>query len=236
MDCRVIGLLLAVFFFSTSCDNQNPPIPDVDFLSRDAHFSIADETVVLPFVALSGASVRDANFQAAFDKASSSDDARKQLVKQANDPERPVSARSLRMSIALYGSYNEMSISRKICPLLSRMWARQLCTGLRSEELADLPGSFELMDIREISMLKSHTTVGRERVFDQIVSMQLTKAGLVQTVCDRDPSSKFCSAAVVLDDHLLAHWTVWSGDETAEHMANRQGIAIVRFIDRHLRY
>jgi hypothetical protein len=208
----------------SACSDEPPP-PDVPFLSTDAYFSIGGHTITVPMVALRGPGHV---FTLHYEKPAKS---RKEILKeQATDPNHPMPVDSLDLAIQQYQYTGEHAASVQICPRLTRLWAQLVCRGRHKGVLKNLPDKFDLLDRAKLDRLKNHWTVGGESEYDQARGMAL-QLGMTEIGCDR--TSDFCTAVVEAEPGLLAVWTVWTNEgETAAHMAQRQGTAIVEFVRR----
>lgn len=140
---------------------------------------------------------------------------------------------SIEISVRQYQYTGERSASMNICALLARKWSQTICRGEHRGVLRRLPERFDLIDHSRLEILKTHWTVGKERVYDQV--KEAKNAGVVEIGCDR--SSRFCTATVETLPGLLAVWTVWSDEKSghaAQAMAGTQAAALVQFVGRAL--
>jgi hypothetical protein len=197
--------------------------PDVAYLASDAYYLIANHEIVVPVVAIRGPGH---NFDLGGGKT--------ETVQKASDPHTPVKKDTLDLYISQYKYTGELAASIGICPLLKRKWSETWCLGQPNGLLGRLPKQFDLLDRNRLDDLKSHSTVGSERVYDQVKDMAV-RPGMTEIGCDA--RSRFCTAMVEVLPGLLAVWTVWSDETTkvkAEQMAETQGTAIVQFVRRSL--
>lgn len=204
---------------------------DVEFLAEDAFFEIAGETITLPFIAVSYQPVTfDLNPRR---NDVSVDEHQARMREMAGDPSSPKGSESLTLYLEVYGHFGERLMSSKICPLLSREWARNICRNQRPGQLANVPRRLRLIDRERASQLLARSlTVGMERMSDQIASMRF-EPGRPEIGCDK--ATKFCTAVVPITSRLLAVWTVWDAENKSEsslEMARRQGRAIYQLV-RH---
>ena len=221
---RIAGALFLTLL--AACEEHNDPLPpDVPFLTSDGHFLIGGHVITVPMIALRGP---DHTFTLSREKPAKS---RKQVLEeQASDPHNPMPVESLALLIHQYEMRDQHGASKEICPPLTRTWAQVVCRGQQKGMLGRLPEKFDLLDRAKLDLLKHHYTVGGEQEYDHVTAMAL-RAGITEVGCDK--TSKFCTAVVETLPGLLAVWTVWSGDgETAEQMAERQGLAIIEFVRR----
>jgi len=217
-----VALLLLGFAFP-GC---SPSPPDVPFLASDAHFMIGGQHIVIPVVAIRQP---DHTFNLASGRSRS---IKEQLRTEASDPTEPMKMEKIDLSIRPYQYAGEHSASVGICPLLKRNWSQTLCRAQHQGLLSRLPERFDLLDQSRLDLLKSISTVAKERVYDQVKDM-LLRPGVTEIGCD--VQSQFCTAMVEVLPGLLAVWTVWSNEKTrstATQMADTQGTAIVQFVRR----
>jgi hypothetical protein len=217
----------------TSCDVSPQPPTDVDFLASDAHFILGGQEFVLPFVAIAQVSEPLSYSNRAFGFPSADDSLevraadRASARRLAGDPTRPMRAGAISISFQTYQYFGEHAASVRICQRLTRTWSRAVCQGERPGALRDLPEKFQLFDRKNMSQLAQHFTVGKERRSAQVANMRILP-GETELQCDAD--SKFCTAALAVHPSVVAIWTVWSRpEESALHMARRQGQAICSF-------
>ncbi|WP_274627998.1 hypothetical protein [Arvimicrobium flavum] len=214
---RVLALILAMIL--AACGPPIPEVPEAEFAASDAHFLIGSERVILPFVAVRGASGPKPYRNDAFHEKDGDDESRtKRMREAAGNPHSPMPIGMLEVSIRHYAG--EMFRVEELCPLLRRQWAKALCRGERVGIIAELPQRFYLVGLRYLSQLE---------MGDQIAATGKPPVGSPKLVCDR--KSEFCKAAVAVSPDMLAVWTVWSnGREGVEQMAERQGSAISKFV------
>ena len=221
---RIAGALLLILLAACE-EHNNPPSPDIPFLTSDGHFMIGGHVITVPMIALRGP---DHVFTLSREEPAKS---RKQiLMEQASDPHDPMPVDSLALLIHQYEMRDQHGASKEICPPMTRAWAQVVCRGRHKGVLGRLPEKFDLLDRAKLDLLKHHYTVGGEQKYDHVKDMAL-RPGITEIGCDK--TSKFCTAVVETMPSLLAVWTVWDGDgETAAQMAERQGPAIVEFVRR----
>jgi hypothetical protein len=223
---RIAAALLLLQMTASACsDDSKPPPPDVPFLSSDGYFSIGGHRIVVPMVALRGP---DHVFTLTREKPAKS---RKEILQeQATNPDHPMIVDSLDLAIRQYQYTGEYGISMTICPRLTRLWAQLMCRGEHTGVLQHLPERFDLLDRAKLDILKTHSVANGRTKYDRVSGMAL-RLGDTEIACEQSPDS--CTAVVETQPGLLAVWTVWSSEgETAEHMAQRQGPAIVEFVRR----
>lgn len=223
--CRVV-LATALSPLAFALSGCLPSPPDVPFLASDAHFTVGEQHIIVPVVAIRQP---DHTFNLATGRSRS---IKEELQRAASDPTNPMKMNKIDLSIRQYQYTGEHSASLGICPLLKRKWAEALCRGQHQGLLSRLPEKFDLLDRNSLDVLKSEFTVGRERVYDQVKDMAV-RPGVTEIGCDRQ--SQFCTAMVEVLPGLLAVWNVWSSEKTggaAEQMANTQGTAILQFVRR----
>ena len=233
----MVRAVLSILFFASlvalaSC--RDPVVPqlteeDIDFLTADAHVLIGDVVLTAPFATLRNQVSMDRYFQGGT---------------KVNWPERRDAFRSLAsyseemptfdrltFEVDAYGYSHPGSASPEdICSRLKRDWAKSVCNDPWAPLLQALPPNkrFYLADDRKLEVFDHASTVGKERYSDHLRAMNLQR-GAAAIVCDREPPS-YCTAAILIERHLIAVWTVWNGEqETAVQQASREGKAIVAF-------
>lgn len=229
--CSLIGLS-----FLGPSPGRSSSSPVHGFLTSDAHVVVGDVPLLLPFIALPDR-VSMGSFLA-LDRAGAGEDwrrARAAFRAAASDPGTAPAVDLLAVNIFTYGWIGETASVETICPKLNRKWARSVCDNPWAPLRRALPENpFYLVDDRKMDAFDQHLTVGYERVSDHLRAMDL-RAGSVSVVCDRTPATtpRFCTAAMTVDRHLAAVWTVWDEEgESAARMAARQGRAVRAFV-RH---
>lgn len=219
----------------TACSANSRKI-DVDLLSTDAHINVAGHNLVVPFVALPTYISKGHSFS--LDRSADLKHARERLRSfRAAAATRPgATLDSVRVSTFQYGNFGELRAASAICPRLTRTWARKACTDSWDPLLQAMPtGSLWLVDLGKPESFDHHSTVGGERVSEQLESMRQI-GDRASIACDRKRGYRgvrFCTAAVRVDQSLGAVWFVWEGRdeaETAVEMAEREGKMIIAFV------
>jgi hypothetical protein len=122
----------AVFLVAIILISRDPDIPDVKFLSTDAHFLVGGERITLPFVAVRRIEelgdfgdplygYHDSSRQFA------SDAYKTRFLGFAANRVAPMEVAFLGISLDAYQYYGEHIASVEICPLLTRRWSRHVC-------------------------------------------------------------------------------------------------------------
>ena len=234
----LLSSLLAVL---TSCENPESERSAVDVvrLSTDVHVEIAQHSLVLPFIALEDYAYRHQSFS--FDRAGDSEralGAANKLLQDTADPKRPLAFDGLSVVVRTYGSTEFVSSLNKVCPLLTREWARSVCDNPWAAIQQALPGNrFRLVDLRRLEMDDSRFP---GQCFDngkprQPLPQHPGEAVMVCEASDFEGNKKrFHTAVVRIDGDLGALWTVWQNEETAEAKSEREGKAIVAFVQNAL--
>src|SRR4051812_13514970 len=114
---------LAATILLLSLAGCSGPAPEVEFLASDAFFTIADQRVVVPFVALSSVSPLPDGGAPGPDVALT--DARIKAI--AGRPDAAAPAAAVTITIREYQFYGEHAASLAICPRLSRKWSQYMC-------------------------------------------------------------------------------------------------------------
>lgn len=231
-----LGLAAFVCFVSASCgrDEGERSAVDVGRLSTDVHVSIAQQTLVLPFIALEDYAYRQQSFS--FDRKGDAEhalDAASNLLRDTADPKHPLAFDGLTVVVRTYG-WNDSDIHQiQMCPLLTREWARSVCDNPWAAIRQALPGDrFMLVDLRRLQL---RDPLGQaDCVSDGKPRRPLPKRpGEAAIVCAEGANGKGLHAVVRIDGDLGAQWTVWRdgpNGETAEAMTEREGKAIFAFV------
>lgn len=164
-------------------------------------------------------------------------DAAHRLLSDARDPKHPLAFDSLTVVVRPYGLNDSDSRQIQMCPLLTREWARSVCDNPWAAIHQALPGDrFTLVDLRRLQIDDPRNPAGC--VNNGKPRQPLPKRpGEAVMVCESSDyegnKHRFHSAVVRIDGNLGALWTVWQyekKDETAEAMTEREGKAIVAFV------
>jgi hypothetical protein len=232
------GMMLSALSVSCSPAPKHVSDADIDVLASDAYVVVGDVPLVLPFIALTGYVAEKPSFslnrqedrQAATDRPAAFREA-------ASNPQGAPKIDQLEIEVYAYG-WNDFDPQpfKRICARLSRQWSKSVCDDPWAALREAMPvNRFYVADDRKFDAFDNHFTVGGKRYSDQLRSMQL-KANEASVVCDRNvrPSETiFCTAAISINQHLAAVWTVWdSAGETHSRQAEREGKAITAFV-RH---
>jgi hypothetical protein len=232
-----------VCFVLASCGEDERSAVDVKLLSTDVHVAIAQHNLVLPFIALEDYAYRHQSFslnrEGEMENAVS---AANKLLRDAADSKLPLVFDSLSVVVQTYG-WNDFNTSqRQVCPLLTREWARSVCDNPWAAIQQALPvNRFRLVDLRRLQIDDPHlpgqcVNNGKPR---RPLPQSTGEAVMVCESSDYDGNKdRFHSEVVRIDGDLGALWTVWQyrkDDETAEAMTEREGKAIVAFVQNALR-
>jgi hypothetical protein len=211
---------------------------NVGLLSTDVHIAIAQHTLVLPFVALENYANQQQSFS--LDRAGDSERARgalNELLRDSADPKKPLPFESISVVVNTYGWNDGDMGQRRVCPLLTREWARSVCDNPWAALQQALPvNRFRLVNL---GSLQIGDPQGPARCIDDGKSVRPLpkKPGEVEIVCKAQvyggKDDQFHRAVVRIDGELGALWTVWrhgQSGETVEAMTEREGKAIVAFV------
>jgi len=239
-----IGPFVALGIF-LACDNNNgycrnwqicftncPPVSPLigaELLSTDMHVSVAQHTLVLPFIATGRYTHRKRDSKLALDEVN-------RLLRDSADPEKP-----LLFDKGLHVTLSQTSAAWSIweaCPLLTREWAQSVCKNPWSAIKQALPSSFELVDLRRLQVENPRAWVNRCRNNDKPRQPLPQSSGEAVMVCEAQVyggrDGQYHTAVVRIDDDLSALWIVWrpyrQDGETAEVKTEREGKAIVAFV------
>jgi len=216
-----------------SCGNA---APNVGLLSTDIHVSVAQHTLVLPFIALDDYAYRKQSFS--LDRRGDSERTQSALEKflhESVDPKKPLVLDDLAVVIRTYGWTGEDMRHRQMCSMLTRDWAQSVCDNPWAAIQQALPGRINLVDLSSLQVDGPRGATNCR--FDGHPPRPLPKnAGEAVIVCTDGRSEsqyQYHHAVVRIDGNLGAQWAVWRSwrnDETTEAKTQREGKAIVSFV------
>jgi hypothetical protein len=233
----LLSSLLAVLASCEKPENERLAV-DVKRLSTDVHVEIAQHSLILPFIALEDYAYRHQSFS--LDRKGDREHAlstANKLLRDAADPKHPLAFDSLTVVVRTYG-WNDFDTSqRQVCPLLTREWARSVCDNPWAAIQQALPGDrFKLVNLRSFQ-------IDDPRGPAQCIDNGKPRRPLPQSpgeavmVCEKliygGDHDEFHNAVIRIEGDLGALWTVWrhgQNGETTEAMTERQGKAIVVFV------
>jgi hypothetical protein len=209
---------------------------DITFLASDAHVVVGDVPLIVPFVALSGYVSQGPSFS--LNRGNDRKQSKDRLAafrKAASKVETAPLVEKLEIRLRTFGWDDFDRTLGRICTKLNREWSKSICDDPWAPIQQAMPhdnNKFYLADGRNLAVFDNHNTVGDERVSDQLKAMKMI-TGEPSVVCDKLSSSKtqFCTAAVLIKQHLTAVWTVWNSNaETPAKRAAREGKAITALL------
>jgi hypothetical protein len=228
------GAALAVFAFlyqkKQSSDDH------IKFLASDAHVVVGDVPLIVPFVALTGYISEGPSFS--LNRENDRKQAKDRLAafrKAASSAGTAPLVEKLQFGLSAFGFDDPEAMPGRICAQLSRDWSKSVCMDPWAPLQQAMPydhNKVYFADNRNLAVFDNHNTVGDERVSDQLKAMKMI-TGEPSVVCDKLSSSKtqFCTAAVLIKQHLTAVWTVWNSNaETPAKRAAREGKAITALV------
>lgn len=231
-------LVVCACFVLASCEKDERSAVNVGRLATDTHVAIAQHTLVLPFIALEDYAYRHQSFslnrKGDSERALSAAD---KLLRDSADPKNPLALDALSIVVETYGWNDADMRQRQMCPLLTREWTRSVCDNPWAAIQQALPANrFRLVDLSRLQIGDSHSPA--QCVVDGMPYRTLPqKPGEVVMVCKAHvyggDDDEFHHAVVRINGNLGALWTVWrhgQNGETAEDMAEREGKAIVAFV------
>lgn len=225
----------------TSCGKAELPAPNVGLLSTDVHVSVAQHTLSLPFIALEDYAYGKQSFS--LDRRGDSERAKSALEKflhESVDPKRPLVLDDLAVGIQTYGWTGEDMRHRQMCPMLTREWAQSVCDNPWAAVRQALPGQFRLVDLSRLQVGDPRGPANCRGNGQPHQPLPQKRGGAVM-ICTamvfggRD--DQYHHAVVRIDGDLGALWMVWrygQNGETAEAMAEREGKAIITFVQSSL--
>jgi hypothetical protein len=228
------GVALAIFAYLYQ--KRRDSDDHIKFLASDAHVVVGDVPLVVPFVALSGYVSQGPSFS--LNRENDRKQAKDRLAafrKAASSAETAPVVEKLQFGLSAFGFDDLEAMPGRICAQLSRDWSKSVCMDPWAPLQQAMPhdGNYiYLADGRNLAVFENQSTVGGERVSDQLKAMKLI-TGEPSVVCDKPSNSKtqFCTAAVLIGQHLTAVWTVWNSNaETPAKRAAREGKAITALV------
>jgi hypothetical protein len=238
MNRKILTALLlpSLLVALSSCgkDDHSAVAVDVTQLSSDVYVSVAQHTLALPFIALEGYASRQQSFS--LDRKGDSErfhNAFKKFLHDAEDPKMPLILDSLPVVIKTYG----WDSAGMRCPLLTREWARSVCDNPWAAIQQALPSDrFRLVDLSSLQVGDPRGLVNCRNDGKQHRPLP-QKMGEAVIVCTAmvygGPEDQYHHAVVRIGGNLGALWMVWrygKNGETAEAMTEREGKAIVSFV------
>lgn len=237
------ALLLSILLSSlpavlASCGKEEHSPVDVGLLSTNVHISVAQHTLVLPFIALEDYAYRKQSFSLSQkgDRENALS-ALNQFLHDSADPKNPLAFDGLSVVVRTYGWNDADMGQRQMCHLLSREWARSVCDNPWAAIQQALPSDrFRLVDLRRLQ-LGDPRGPANCRDDGKPYRPLPRNPGEAVMVCQakvyggRD--DQYHHAVIRIDGDLGALWTVWrygQNGETAEAMTEREGKAIVAFV------
>jgi hypothetical protein len=234
----LLSSLLAVLASCGKPENERSAV-DVKRLSTDVHVEIAQHSIILPFIALEDYAYRHQSFS--LDRKGDREHAltaANKLLRDAADPKHPLTFDSLSVVVRTYG-WNDFDWRQtQMCPLLSREWARSVCDNPWAAIQQALPGDrFRLVDLRRL-LIDDPRRPGQCFNNGKPHKPLPQSPGEAVIVCEASDfegnKKRFHAAVVRIDGDLGALWTVWQNEETAEAKTEREGQAIVAFVQNAL--
>ncbi|MBD9437220.1 hypothetical protein IB223_14040 [Pseudoxanthomonas sp. PXM03] len=210
---------------------------DVRELATDVYIQVARQDLVLPLIAM--ADHASSGYSFSLDRKGDAANAarlREERLARMRDPNNPLALDQVSITVRRYGASDFNSEFPKLCPLLTRQWARAACEGQDDATPAALPGNrFTLVDLGQLAHQDNwggHTCLkGSQR-------KPLPRgAGKAVILCPAmvfgGDTDEFHTALVRVRADLGAVWTVWRSDagEPVEAMATREGKAITLFVE-----
>lgn len=241
------ALLLSVLLSSlpavlTSCGKDGHPAPNAGLLATDIHVSVAQHTLVLPFIALNDYAYRKHSFSLnPKGDGERNQTALKQLLYDSADPKTPLVLDGVSVVVGTYGWNHSDMHRRQICSMLTREWAKSVCDNPWAATQQALPsGGFRLMDMSRLQVgnPRGHANCRDDGQPHKPLPQEMGEAAIVCTAMvygGRD--DQFHHAVVRIDGNLGALWMVWrygQNGETAEAMTQREGKAITAFVQYSL--
>jgi len=215
---------------------------EVGLLSADIQVSVAQHTLVLPFIAMHDYAYyayRKPSFP--LDRKGDGERPERPLsalndfLYGSADPKKPLVLDSLSVVVRTYGSNDSDGHPRRVCPLLTREWAQSVCDNSQAALRQAPPANhFRLVDLRRLQIGDPRAECRDDGKPRRPLPQRTGEAAMVCTArVFGGREDQYHHAVVRIDGHLGALWTVWGygqNGETAEAMTEREGKAIVAFV------
>jgi hypothetical protein len=231
------ALLLSIILLSglpavlAACGNDKHPSINVRLLSTDIHVSVAKHTLVLPFIALDDYAYRKQSFS--LNRKGDNESALvalRQFLNDSADPKKPLALDELSVVVRTYGWNDSDMRQRQICPMLTRKWAQSVCDNPWAAIQQALPSnSFRLVNLGRLQVNCHDDSKLRLPLPQRPREAVMVCKALVYGA----PDNQYYHAVIRIDGDLGVLWTVWrygQNGETAEAMTEREGKAIVAFV------
>ncbi|MCK7598938.1 hypothetical protein M0G74_16815 [Microbulbifer sp. CAU 1566] len=228
------ALTLLACLALASCEETKPEPADVKLLTKDIYISVAQNDLTLPFTAMENHAYRGISFPLNRKRdREQAKSALETLLQKSSDPSQPLAMETISVTVR---SYNYAA-----CPLFTREWARSVCRNPWSAIQQALPANrFKLVDLRNwTTNTPGGPRCARQDRYPQVAPEQISENAVL--LCEAEVAGgdedEFHIAAIRIHENLGAVWTVWrfgANRETAESMAEREGIAIASFVQHAL--
>ncbi|MGC4024177.1 MAG: hypothetical protein QM744_02820 [Mesorhizobium sp.] len=158
--------------------------------------------------------------------------ARREFVSRASDPANPLELPVVGVTIRMYGANDFGNGIGRVCPLLDRVWSKEVCENPFSAITQSLPESFELLDLKQLH--SSPKPDVRNCLYpDHQKTAKFILAGDPPTLCETgqvSSSTRYYTAVIRIAGDLGAKWYVDDSEqETGYQQAGREGAAIASF-------
>lgn len=234
-------LLLCIAALLGGCGSRSEHrAPDLQLLATDVYVSVAQQTLVLPFVALKDHAFGGVSFS--LNRKADSERAAKrraEFLRDTRDPRHPLVLDLVSVDIYSYGASEFDNGRGQLCTRLSRQWARSMCDGSGGIRFALPSNGFKLVNLAQLRLDAPNGPANclRDRKQNALPSVP----GHGATVCPAQvfggDEDQYQTAIVRINGDLGAMWTVWGkgqSGESAQAMAERQGNAITLFVETAL--
>jgi len=236
---RKVGLagLVLLVHFAGACTPGRGPASEatINTLASYAYIVVGDVELVLPYVSLPEIAFRSDSFSLD-SRDAGAQDRFQDFRDMANNEQTAPIIDKVKVSIHPFG-WNDFDASySRICPRLDRDWSKAVCNNNDSPIIQSLPrNGFYLFDSTKLASFDRHISGDGRPLSERLHSMTFHN-GRVVLNCDGSGASSgsFCVAAIGIERNLAATWTVWTDlqtGETAGQMAEREGKAIVAFVE-----
>ncbi len=232
----VVVVIAALGFHLASLSRVGQTQLDINLLASDAYFSIGDQSIVAPMVALEAFTRRRTVFT--LDPKGDTERARAALQDFRTKSATRNTAPALKHMWIIVDTYG-WNTSLSLCQQLERRWAKSVCDNPWSAIRQALPHNrFALIDLQSLDSSDFRNLRNCLHSRSEAKKLILVPERPV-VICQADVGgsgrTRFFTAVVSIEGNLGALWTVWDNDnqsESATTMVDREGAAIIALV-RH---
>lgn len=152
----------------------------------------------------------------------------------ASEPSDKISR--IQISLGVYGSYGERSLSKEICPRLTKEWSKKACLNQLRLENNDLPKEFRLATAAGLKFfLESRRSVGLRVDLVDVLGADNPTMPKAKVFCIDD--QVYCDAIISVWNDVYAVWPIkcsMGAIVNCENASQEKGMAIYSFVRNSL--